>query len=173
MEYTRRYLSPLGEMLMAGEGDALTGLWFAGQAHYAETLDAFAREGSLEVFSGTAAWLDRYFAGLDPGTAPPVRPGGNGFGREVWECLRSIPYGQTVTYGQIAERIALERGIERMSAQAVGRAVGRNPIALILPCHRVIGADGRLTGYAGGLARKQWLLLLEKKKAPPGPFPLP
>jgi methylated-DNA-[protein]-cysteine S-methyltransferase len=105
--------------------------------------------------------LDRYFEGQDPGFVPPIRLDGTPFQQTVWELLQTIPYGETMTYGEIAARIARLRGIRKMSAQAVGGAVSRNPIALIIPCHRVIGSNGDLTGYAGGLDRKEWLLFLE------------
>ena len=121
-------------------------------------------EKPLEIFEETRLWLDCYFEGRDPGAIPPIRLDTNAtpFRKEVWEILLSIPYGKTLTYSEIAARIAKARGIRKMSAQAVGGAVSQNPIAIIVPCHRVIGADGKLTGYAGGLARKAWLLDLEQ-----------
>ena len=125
--------------------------------------DAEEDEGdALPVFDQTRRWLDCYFSGRIPDFTPPLRPEGSPFCHRVWEILLTIPFGETITYGTIAKRIAQERGIPKMAAQAVGRAVGSNPIALIIPCHRVVGADGDLTGYAGGLSRKAWLLDLEQ-----------
>lgn len=118
----------------------------------------------LPVFKETRQWLDRYFEGQDPGSAPSLRADGTPFQQTVWEILQAIPYGETRTYGEIAARIARLRGIRKMSAQAVGGAVSRNPISLIIPCHRVIGSDGNLTGYAGGLDRKEWLLSWEQSR---------
>ena len=137
----------------------MTGLWFDGQAHFGETLAAQACEKPLPVFRTAARWLDLYFSGRVPDFTPPLRPRGTAFRRAVWALLLTVPYGATVSYGGLAGQLACGRS--RMSAQAVGGAVGHNPIALIIPCHRVIGADGRLTGYAGGLERKQALLRLE------------
>lgn len=162
MEYGYRYASPLGDILLTGDGEALTGLWFEGQAH----APAAAREEKrLPVFDEALRWLDRYFDGQDPGAPPPIRPEGTAFRRDVWALLLTIPYGQTLTYGELAARLAKQRGLPRLSARAVGGAVGRNPIALMVPCHRVIGADGRLVGYAGGLDRKARLLALERGEA--------
>ncbi|MBQ9644133.1 MAG: methylated-DNA--[Lachnospiraceae bacterium] len=163
------YLSPLGPMTMTGDEEALTGLWFDGQRYYAAgrkkteiKTDNRQMKTDLPVFEQTGRWLDLYFAGKDPGFVPPVRLEGTAFRKAVWEILQQIPYGQTMTYGQIAEQIASERGIVRMSAQAVGGAVGHNPVSIIVPCHRVLGAGGSLTGYGGGLDRKKALLELEK-----------
>ena len=111
--------------------------------------------------SHTARWLDAYFSGREPDFLPPLHPHGTAFQRAVWDILRSIPYGQTMTYGEIARRLAAQQGHSRMSAQAVGGAVGHNPISLIVPCHRVVGANGSLTGYAGGVERKLRLLQIE------------
>jgi len=161
MTYTKYYDSPLGRMLMAADGTALTGLWFEGQKHFARTLTEQRAERDLPVFAETAAWLDAYFAGQNPGPVPPLSLHGSDFRLAVWDELAAIPYGSVKTYGDISRRIASDRGLSRMSAQAVGGAVGHNPISIIVPCHRVVGAGGSLTGYAGGISRKQALLRLE------------
>lgn len=161
MEYTKHLASPLGEILLSSDGEGLTGLWFVGQKYFAAGLPARSEERELPVFERAEAWLETYFGGEIPPAAPRLSPRGTPFQREVWALLRSIPYGQTRSYGELAAELARRRGRERFSAQAVGGAVGHNPISLIIPCHRVLGADGRLTGYAGGLERKEWLLRLE------------
>ena len=161
MEYIHYVESPLGRIMISGEGDALTGLWFEGQKHYAATLSKDAEEKALPVFAEAERWLKLYFDGKDPGFTPELAPKGTAFQKEVWEILLTIPYGETMTYGDIAAIIAERRGAKRFSAQAVGGAVGHNQISLIIPCHRVVGADGSLTGYAGGLERKEELLKLE------------
>ena len=160
MDYTYRRASPLGPILLASDGEALTGLWFEGQKHFGSTLGAEHEERALPVFDETARWLDLYFAGRRPDFTPPLRLRGTAFQREVWELLPAVPYGETVTYGQLAAILARRRGTP-VPARAVGSAVGRNPVSLIVPCHRVLGADGSLTGYAGGLDRKRSLLDLE------------
>ncbi|MBQ6173181.1 MAG: methylated-DNA--[Clostridia bacterium] len=162
MLFCRRQ-SPLGMILLASDGEALTGLWFDGQKG-APVLPDDVEEERLPVFDEAGRWLRVYFAGCEPDFTPPLRPGGTAFQQTVWGLLRRIPYGETVTYGRLSEETARLLGRPRMSAQAVGGAVGRNPISLIVPCHRVIGADGSLTGYAGGLRRKEYLLTLERKK---------
>ena len=162
MEYSFRYKSPLGAILLASDGEALCGLWFEGQKHCAETLSSAHEEKALPVFEQTAEWLSVYFSGKEPGFTPPLRLEGTAFQRAVWEKLLEIPYGQTMTYGEIARSVTRDTNAPGMSARAVGAAVGRNPISLIVPCHRVIGADGSLTGYAGGIERKRWLLALER-----------
>ena len=160
MIYMGRYDSPLGPITLAGEDGALTGLWFDGQKYFGAGLPAGTPEGEPPVFRQVRAWLDRYFRGEDPGPAPPLAPAGTAFQRAVWEVLREIPYGRTATYGQVAQ--AAGRGLGRnTSPRAAGSAVGRNPISLLIPCHRVVGAGGSLTGYAGGLERKEALLELE------------
>lgn len=160
MIYMGRYDSPLGPITLAGEDGALTGLWFDGQKYFGAGLPAGTPEGEPPVFRQVRAWLDRYFRGEDPGPAPPLAPAGTVFQRAVWEVLREIPYGRTATYGQVAQ--AAGRGLGRnTSPRAAGSAVGRNPISLLIPCHRVVGAGGSLTGYAGGLERKEALLKLE------------
>ncbi|WP_288297266.1 methylated-DNA--[protein]-cysteine S-methyltransferase [uncultured Pyramidobacter sp.] len=161
MTHTQYYDSPLGRMLMAADGAALTGLWFEGQKHFARTLTEQHAEGDLPVFAETAAWLDMYFAGRNPGPVPTLALHGSDFRLAVWDTLLAIPRGSVTTYGDITRQIAAERGLSRMSAQAVGGAVAHNPISIIVPCHRVVGTGGSLTGYAGGIARKQALLRLE------------
>ena len=150
MQYTQHYDSPLGGILLAADEVGLTGLWFDGAKYFAAGLDP--------------AYLDIYFSGQEPDFTPPLHPCGSAFRQEVWALLRQIPYGQTTTYGALAARLAAERGLAKMSAQAVGGAVGHNPISLIIPCHRVVGTDGSLTGYAGGIDKKARLLALEKDK---------
>ena len=165
-EYTRHYASPLGGILLASDGEALTGLWFDGQANFGATLTQAqdAREAGPEipaVIKETVRWLDLYFSGREPDFTPPLRPRGTPFRRAVWALLLTVPYGETVSYGELAARLAERTGAARVSARAVGGAVGHNPISLLIPCHRVLGADGSLTGYAGGLDRKRRLLELE------------
>lgn len=159
MLYTDLFASPLGEILLVSDGEALCGLYFEGQK-YIPALPEAEKDPSLPVFKSARAWLERYFAGEAPEEKVPLRAAGTAFQRAVWDLLKEIPYGATVTYGELAERLAARRG-RPCSARAVGAAVGRNPISLIVPCHRVLGADGSLTGYAGGLARKRALLQLE------------
>ena len=162
MEYTHRYASPLGGITLASDGNALTGLWFDGQKYFAATLDTEHRETALPVFAEADRWLDLYFSGKAPDFTPPLSMKTTAFRRAVWELLLTIPYGSTMTYGEIAALLAQKRGLPRISARAVGGAVGHNAISLIIPCHRVVGADGSLTGYAGGLDRKRRLLALER-----------
>ena len=157
MTYTTYYSSPLGKIILVSDGAALTELDFA-----EDGLPASGEhmQKDLPVFEEVSRWLDVYFAGRDPGAVPLLTPHGTAFQQAVWKVLRRIPYGTTTTYGRIAAHIAAARG-GRMSAQAVGGAVGRNPISILIPCHRVIGTDGSLTGYAGGLDKKEALLRLE------------
>lgn len=162
MDYTHHYDSPLGGITIASDGNALTGLWFDGQKYYADTLDKDHEEALLPVFEEADRWLDEYFSGKIPDFTPATIVRGSDFRRRVCRILLEIPYGETRTYGDIAQQIAAERGLSKMSAQAVGGAVGRNPISLIIPCHRVVGANGSLTGYGGGIRRKWKLLELEK-----------
>ena len=162
MDYTHHYLSPLGGITLASDGQALTGLWFEGQRFFADTLSKEHMEQNLPVFDETDRWLDLYFSGKAPDFTPKLKLIGTAFRRSVWEILLTIPYGRTMTYGEIARRIAAQNGTGHLSARAVGGAVGHNSISLIIPCHRVVGADGSLTGYAGGMDRKRRLLQLEK-----------
>lgn len=182
------YQAPFGRLTLASDGEYLTGLWIDGQKYDRATLeqsyilqeqgekaidgkdDALAKDGRISgesadvppVIADTVHWLDLYFAGEQPGFLPPLKPKGSAFRQEVWQILQAIPYGQTTTYKKIAEEIAAAHGKESMSAQAVGGAVGHNPISILIPCHRVLGTDGSLTGYAGGLALKKYLLKLER-----------
>lgn len=158
MDYIWHYDSPLGGMTMGSDGESLTGLWFDGQKFFRDTLYETAAKKQLPVFEDTCRWLDIYFSGRNPGFMPSLKLSGTPFRMSVWRILLSIPYGHTLTYGDIARQIAAERGVNTMSAQAVGGGVGHNPISIIVPCHRVIGTDGSLTGYAGGMDRKIWLL---------------
>ncbi len=161
MQYTTTYQSPLGEILLAADEIGLTGLWFDGEKYYAWNLDENHEEKEVPVFQEAKRWLDIYFSGREPDFMPPMHMLGTAFQKEVWEILRTIPYGETTTYGGIAAKIAKKRGLTRMSAQAVGNAVGRNELSILIPCHRVVGTNGSLTGYAGGLDKKTALLKLE------------
>lgn len=162
MDYIYHYTSPLGGITLASDGKSLTGLWFDGQKHFADTLSDENSEAELTIFEQTIKWLDIYFSGKAPDFTPPLKMRTTPFSKAVWEILLTIPYGETMTYGEIAGRITKQKGIERMSAQAVGGTVGRNPISIIIPCHRVVGTNGSLTGYAGGIDKKIRLLTLEK-----------
>ena len=162
MQYTCKYKSPLGNILLAADEIGLTGLWFEGQKYFALYLDKEHEEKELPIFEQTKKWLDIYFSGKEPDFKPPIHFTGSDFQNEVWEILYNIPYGQTTTYGDIARQLAKKKGLERMSAQAVGGAVARNRISIIVPCHRVVGGNGSLTGYAGGIDKKIALLKLEK-----------
>lgn len=162
MQYISHYQSPLGTLLLAADDTGLTGLWFEGQKYFAFSLEKEHEEREIPVFEKAKNWLDLYFAGKEPDFSVPFHLNGTEFQREVWEMLCSIPYGKTVTYGALARQLAAKRGLSHMSAQAVGGAVGHNKISIIVPCHRVVGTNGSLTGYAGGLDRKIKLLQLEK-----------
>ena len=161
MQYTTTYQSPLGEILLAADETGLTGLWFDGEKYYAWNLDENHEEKEVPVFREAKRWLDIYFSGREPDFMPPMHMLGTAFQKEVWEILRTIPYGETTTYGGIAAKIVKKRGLTRMSAQAVGNAVGRNELSILIPCHRVVGTNGSLTGYAGGIDKKAALLKLE------------
>ena len=161
MQYTSTYLSPLGKTLGARE-DVLVGAWFEGQKYYARCLGSEHEEREEPVLKDAKRWLDIYFSGRDPGFTPPLHMIGTPFQISVWNLLQKIPYGTTTTFGAVASEIAAERGIARMSAQAVGGAVGHNKISIIIPCHRVVGTNGSLTGYAGGIHKKEQLLELER-----------
>ena len=163
MTYTTYYSSPLGKMILVSDGAALTELDFAEDGLPASVEHT---QKDLPVFEEVSRWLDLYFSGRDPDALPLLAPHGTAFQQAVWNILCGIPYGTTTTYGRIAAHISAARG-GRMSAQAVGGAVGRNPISILIPCHRVIGADGSLTGYAGGLDKKEALLRLEGVYLPP------
>ena len=186
MDYLYRYNSSLGQITLACDGSALIGLWFNNQKHFGSTLGSeitdleFARRVLLrenepdevrDVFAQTSEWLDRYFDGRKPGFTPPIRLIGTHFQQAVWRALMTIPYGETRSYSQLASLITLRRKLgtdhtketgSRTSPRAVGMAVGRNPISIIIPCHRIVGSDESLTGYAGGVDRKIRLLALER-----------
>lgn len=161
MQYTNYYHSPIGDITLASNGDKLTGLWFNNQKYYANTLTLEHEEKNLPIFDQTKKWLDIYFHKKEPNFTPPLYLNASPFRLAVWEILRAIPYGKTITYGEIAKKIAIQQKVKSMSAQAVGGAVGHNPISIIIPCHRVIGTNGSLIGYAGGIDKKISLLLLE------------
>ncbi len=165
MQYINHYSSPLGEILLAADDTGLTGLWFRGQKYFARGLEKEHKECPQPVLDQAKGWLDHYFSGREPDFRPLLHLRGTPFQRQVWTILLTIPYGQTTTYGTIAARIAGLRGLSPMSSQAVGSAVGHNPISIIVPCHRVLGADGSLTGYAGGIEKKLWLLEHERSAA--------
>ncbi|MBQ3583858.1 MAG: methylated-DNA--[Lachnospiraceae bacterium] len=162
MEYTHHYDSPLGGITLASDGNALTGLWFDGQKYFGDTLLEMHEQKELPVFEQTGKWLDIYFSGKEPDFTPPLLMKTTPFREAVWKIMLTIPFGQTMTYGEIADRIAKQKGLQKMSAQAVGGAVGHNSISLIIPCHRVVGTNGSLTGYAGGIEKKIQLLELEQ-----------
>lgn len=162
MQYTSKYQSPLGEIMIAADENRLTGLWFVGQKYFALYLDKENEEKEIQILKNTKKWLDIYFSGKEPNFKLPLHFTGTDFQNEVWEILYSIPYGKTMTYGEIAGILAKRKGLKRMSAQAVGGAVGKNEISIIVPCHRVVGTNGSLTGYAGGINKKIELLKMEK-----------
>lgn len=163
MLYATEYGSRIGNLVIAGDGISILGLWIEGQKYFQDTLrEKPERKDDLPIFMHAKEWLDRYFAGEKPGPEElPLAPIGGEFRQAVWECICEIPYGEVTTYGTIAKKIGALYGKKTMSAQAVGGAVGHNPISIIIPCHRVIGGDGSLTGYAGGLDKKCELLKLE------------
>ena len=161
MTFLQHYNSPLGGILLAADESGLTGLWFDGQKYFARDLPAEHVEQNTPVLSEAKRWLDIYFTGREPDFTPPLHPIGSVFRQSVWEILLQIPYGQTTTYGEIARQLAAKLGLPRMSAQAVGGAVRHNEISIIIPCHRVVGTNGSLTGYAGGIDKKVKLLELE------------
>lgn len=162
MTYICHYHSPLGGITISSNGKELTGLWFDGQKYFKDTLLKDCVEKNLPVFEETKRWLAIYFDGKAPDFTPPLKMNTTAFRKAVWEILLTIPYGQTMTYGEIADKIAKQRELANMSAQAVGGAVGHNSISLIIPCHRVVGTNGSLTGYAGGIEKKVQLLTMEK-----------
>lgn len=157
MVVTQSYASPLGEMLLSADEAGVTGLWFAQQKYYARGLPSETVPGETPVLAQARQWLNVYFSGRQPDFLPPLHPNGTDFQKAVWNLLLQIPYGKTMTYGEIARRLG-----KTMSAQAVGGAVGHNPISIMIPCHRVVGTNGSLTGYAGGIQRKIRLLELEE-----------
>ncbi len=161
MIYTCKYKSPIGNILLAADEIGLTGLWFEGQKHFANTLSDEHILQETKILTEAKKWLDIYFSGKEPEFTPPLNPEGTEFRHNVWQILLQIPYGQTITYGEIARKVAEMKNTSYMSAQAVGGAVGHNEISVIIPCHRVVGTNGSLTGYAGGIDKKIALLELE------------
>lgn len=161
MTFIQHYNSPLGGILLAADEIGLTGLWFNGQKYFARSLPAGYTEQNTPALSEAKRWLEVYFTGKKPDFMPPLHIVGSAFRRAVWEILLQIPYGKTTTYGEIARQLAKKQKLPRMSAQAVGGAVGHNEISIIIPCHRVVGTNGSLTGYAGGIDKKKKLLELE------------
>jgi len=161
--YTTTYSSPLGPLTLASNGNSLLALWLDGQKYFGEgTPPRLQQNHSLPLFAQVTAWLDAYFAGQNPAASQlPLAPQGSAFRQAVWELLTQIPYGQVTTYGALARQMEAKLGIPKMACQAVGGAVGHNPISIIIPCHRVVGTNGSLTGYGGGLKRKLQLLQLE------------
>ena len=162
--FESRLHSPLGEVRLRSNGESLTGLWFVGQVNDAKEISDLEIKNDLPIFGQVESWLESYFSGKQTSITIPLQPKGTSFQQRVWQILQEIPYGETMTYGEIAQRIAKEKGVETFSAQAVGQAVGKNPISILIPCHRVLGKNGALTGYAGGVYRKEKLLQLERGK---------
>ena len=165
MFYSTHYSSPVGSLLLASDGKNLVGLWIEGQKYYGCTVSKETTEkDDLPVFTAAKYWLDKYFAGQKPAISDlPLAPSGGEFRKAVWKILSEIPYGEYMTYGDIAKKMAVQMNKTRMSSQAVGGAVGHNPLSIIIPCHRVVGANGSLTGYAGGIRKK--IMLLEHEGA--------
>lgn len=163
MIYISEYKSPLGKITLASDGKNLIGLWIEGQKYYFSNLkQEVIKQDNLEIFNKTKNWLDRYFNKEKPDISEiPLSLIGNEFRKKVWEILKEIPYGETITYKEIANKLEKIMKKEKMSAQAVGGAVGHNPISIIIPCHRVVGKSGSLTGYAGGIDKKIKLLEIE------------
>jgi methylated-DNA--[protein]-cysteine S-methyltransferase len=162
--FESRLHSPLGEVRLRSDGESLTGLWFVGQVNDAREISDLEIKNDLPIFGQVESWLESYFSGKQTSITIPLQPKGTSFQQRVWQILQEIPYGETMTYGEIAQRIAKEKGVETFSAQAVGQAVGKNPISILIPCHRVLGKNGALTGYAGGVHRKEQLLRIERGK---------
>ena len=162
MQYINYYKSSLGKITLASDGQALIGLWLEGQKYFATSIKETPIEKELTIFEETKKWLDIYFKGDVPDFTPKLSPSGTEFRKSVWDILLEIPHGELTTYGEIASKIAKKQGKSTMSAQAVGGAVGHNPISIIIPCHRVVGSNNSLTGYAGGIDKKIELLTLEK-----------
>lgn len=162
--FESRLHSPLGEVRLRSDGESLTGLWFVGQVNDAKEISDLEIKNDLPIFGQVESWLESYFSGKQTSITIPLQPKGTSFQQRVWQILQEISYGETMTYGEIAHRIAKEKGVETFSAQAVGQAVGKNPISILIPCHRVLGKNGALTGYAGGVHRKEQLLRIERGK---------
>jgi len=162
--FESRLHSPLGEVRLRSDGKSLTGLWFVGQVNDAKEHSDIEIKDDLQIFGQVETWLESYFSGEQTPIKISLQPKGTMFQERVWKILQEIPYGETMTYGEIAQRIAKEKGVETYSAQAVGQAVGKNPISILIPCHRVLGKNGALTGYVGGVHRKEQLLRIEREK---------
>lgn len=161
MIWTSEYMSPLGRITLACDDEALVGLWFNGQRYFGSVLPKVTAQREHPLFAEAGRWLDIYFSGKEPGFLPPLRYDTTPFRKRICDIMLTIPYGKTMTYGEIAAEAARQQGLAKMSAQAVGGAVGYNPISLMIPCHRVVGTNGSLTGYGGGIQRKKALLELE------------
>ena len=163
MCYVTEYASPVGKLTLGSDGKNLVGIWIEGQKYFGAGIpEAVTRDDNLPIFAQAKDWLERYFAGKKPPvTEIPLAPVGGAFRQGVWKLLCGIPYGEVTTYGSLAKKLAAKLGRESMSGQAVGGAVGHNPISILIPCHRVVGTNGSLTGYAGGLEKKIKLLALE------------
>ena len=162
--FERMIQTPLGEVRLRSDGKSLTGLWFVGQVNDAKDHSDIEIKDDLSIFVQVETWLESYFSGEETSITIPLQPKGTIFQERVWKILQEIPYGETMTYGDIARRIAKEKGLATYSAQAVGQAVGKNPISILIPCHRVLGRNRALTGYAGGVHRKEELLRIERGK---------
>lgn len=160
MIYNSTYKSKIGNLLIICNDDFLTGIWFYNQKYFPQKIDAIEKETT--IIKKTKKWLDEYFDGKNTNIYVNINPNGTTFQKNVWEILKQIPYGKTVTYGEIAKKIAKMQNVEHMSARAVGTAIGKNPISIIIPCHRVVGTNNSLAGYAGGIDKKIYLLKLEK-----------
>lgn len=166
MYFKTNYPSPVGLLTLASDGQGLMGLWLEEQKYFGGGVKGeMTQQNNLPVFLAAKKWLNEYFAGHKPAAGQlPLAPIGGEFRQEVWKLLCEIPYGETVTYGEIGKKLEAKRSRSGMWARAVGGAVGHNPISILIPCHRVVGANGRLTGYAGGISRKAWLLAHEGVK---------
>ncbi|MDR2065807.1 MAG: methylated-DNA--[protein]-cysteine S-methyltransferase [Prevotellaceae bacterium] len=161
MQYIQKIKSPVGILTVSGDSKNISGLWIEKQKYFAGTLGKNVSERNLPVFEDVQRWLDIYFSGKEPDFMPPLMPEGSPFQKSVWNILRKIPYGQTTTYGEIAKQFEMENKYVRTSARAVGNAVSHNPVSILIPCHRVVGKNGGLTGYAGGIDTKLKLLQME------------
>jgi methylated-DNA-[protein]-cysteine S-methyltransferase len=161
MEYIQKIRSPIGVLTVSSDGENICGLWIEGQKYFGKTLEEDVLEQNMPIFEKIRKWLDIYFSGEEPDFMPPLMPKGSPFQKSVWANLSKIPYGKTASYGELAKQFELDNEGRRSSARAIGTAVGHNPISILIPCHRVIGKNGNLTGYAGGIAVKIKLLELE------------
>ncbi len=164
MHYQTTYHSTIGELTLACHNNSIIGLWIKNQKYYPNSLaENSILKDELPLFYDVKNWLDSYFSGQNPNILNlPLAPVGSDFSKEVWRIIKKIPYGETLSYGEIAKEISLKNNNKNVSAQAVGGAVGRNPISIIIPCHRVLGSNGSLSGYAGGIEKKIKLLQIEK-----------